>query len=240
MNENERTARRYLEEKGLRVFRNGAPDFFATNAEGKLMAFEVKSRTDKLTRSQRALRAVLRGAGISYEVLRVVDGHISTYNPGERHVSEVPRWSDAKPVAGASYCIVCRKRWDKEWCEATLHRHLRHWAKAMGHPFWKRARSMGPAFYEGLLEAERREVWDPNVPGKAAELLPGFFARHHLAMEQELRRRARDTGPPAPGAASASPSPDSGSSTAGSPLPAGGGRAGGPSAGPPPPPHEAR
>lgn len=70
MNARERKAKEALEAQGLRVFRNGAPDFFAVRG-GKLIAVEVKSETDRLTQAQRDVRRILQAAGLDYRLIRV-------------------------------------------------------------------------------------------------------------------------------------------------------------------------
>lgn len=57
-----------LQEKGFEVYRTGWPDFLA-HRNGKIIAVEVKSKTDKLRKEQAAVHRLLASAGVKVYVV---------------------------------------------------------------------------------------------------------------------------------------------------------------------------
>jgi hypothetical protein len=67
MNDRERRISLSLMEKGWRVLRNGAPDFFCirvSNGKRELIAVEVKGPGDRLSAAQQEVKSFLAEAGI--------------------------------------------------------------------------------------------------------------------------------------------------------------------------------
>ena len=71
MTAGERLIQTYLEDRGLKAFKNGAPDFFAYEpGSGEGTFVEVKSGSDKLRADQAAYHFALKECGIAVCVLR--------------------------------------------------------------------------------------------------------------------------------------------------------------------------
>lgn len=69
MNVYEQEIKRKLEEQGIKVLRNGWPDFLCQEAGGEVFAVEVKRKNDTLSAQQQAVHHLLKKTGLFVYVI---------------------------------------------------------------------------------------------------------------------------------------------------------------------------
>lgn len=76
MNKVEHEIKHRLESQGMQVLKNGWPDFLCLCPDGRVIAVEAKSKSDKLRENQKRCISWLAKAGLQIRVLTLKNGKV--------------------------------------------------------------------------------------------------------------------------------------------------------------------